>query len=152
MADPIRVLFLCTQNSARSQMAEGLLRDIGGDRFEVMGAGTEQTDGRPQAIKAMAELGVHISHHSSKTPDRFVYERFELVITGCDDANESCPVFPNAERRWHWSIHDQSRATGAKEERMTAFREARDQSKRRIEGDLLREVAWARRGRRQNLE
>lgn len=137
MAKPNRVLFICTHNSARSQMAEGLLRSLGGDRFEVISAGTEQTHVRPQAIEAMAELGIDISYHTSKTLDQFVDQRFDLVITVCDDANESCPIFPNAGQRWHWSIDDPTKATGSEEERMSAYRAARDEVKRRIEAEIL---------------
>lgn len=140
MEDKIRVLFLCTHNSARSQMAEGLLRAMGSDRFEVMSAGTEQTHVRPKAIEAMAELGIDIGHQTSKTLDRFVNQRFDVVITVCDDANESCPVFPNAGQRWHWSIDDPSKATGSQEERMNAFRGARDEMKRRIEDEIINKV------------
>jgi len=91
-----RVLFLCSHNSARSQMAEGLLRDAAGDRFEAHSAGTEATAVRPLAIKAMHELGIDISAQTSKTLDAYVDQRFDHVITVCDDANESCPIFPNA--------------------------------------------------------
>src|SRR5205809_6311040 len=91
-----RVLFLCTHNSARSQMAEGLLRHLAGDRFEAYSAGTEATRVRPLAIKAMAELGIDISRQKSKTLDRYLNEPFDRVITVCDDANESCPLFPGA--------------------------------------------------------
>lgn len=139
MRDSIRVLFLCTHNSARSQMAEGLLRALGGERFEVWSAGTERTHVRPLAIAAMAELGIDISQHESKTLDGFINERFDLVITVCDDASEACPVFPNAEMRWHWSIEDPSVATGSEEERMETFRAARDVVKLRIEDEILNE-------------
>ena len=87
-----RVLFLCTHNSARSQMAEGLLRDLAGERFEVFSAGTEVTHVRPQAIKVMKELGIDISRQESKTLERYLGEPFDYVITVCDDANEACPM------------------------------------------------------------
>jgi arsenate reductase (thioredoxin) len=96
-----RVLFLCTHNSARSQMAEGLLRLLAGDRFEVMSAGTEATSVRPEAIQAMSELGVDISGQTSKTLERYLGEPFDYVVTVCDDANEACPFFPGAENRLH---------------------------------------------------
>src|SRR5688572_13904006 len=89
-----RVLFLCTHNSARSQMAEGLLRHLAGDRFESFSAGTEATQVRPLAIRAMRELDVDISRQESKTLDRYLDEPFDLVITVCDQAAEACPVFP----------------------------------------------------------
>lgn len=88
------MLFLCTDNSARSQMAEGLLRRLAGNRFEIHGAGTEATSIRPAAVLVMAEIGVNISGQESKTLERYLGERFEYVITVCDDANEACPVFP----------------------------------------------------------
>src|ERR687894_3200334 len=116
-----KVLFLCTHNSARSQMAEGLLRHLAGDRFEVMSAGTEATFVRPEAITAMAELGVDISGQESKTLDRYLGEPFDHVVTVCDAANEACPFFPGARARLHWSIDDPSRATGDRETRLEAF-------------------------------
>ena len=99
-----RVLFLCTHNSARSQMAEGLLRHLAGDRFEAYSAGTEATLVRPLAIRAMAELGVDISGQESKTLERYLGEPFDRVITVCDEANEACPFFPGASERLHWSF------------------------------------------------
>src|SRR5215471_6355700 len=107
-----RVLFLCTHNSARSQMAEGLLRELGGDRFEPFSAGTEATHVRPLAVRAMAELGIDISGHESKTQERYLNQPFDAVITVCDDANETCPVFPGARQRLHWSFPDPSKAEG----------------------------------------
>lgn len=138
MARP-RVLFLCTHNSARSQMAEGLLRSLGGERFEVHSAGTEATAVRPLAIEAMREIGIDISRQSSKTLDRFVDERFDHVITVCDDANESCPVFPNATHRLHWSLPDPSKAVGTVDEQLAIYREVRDQLKARIGAELMSE-------------
>src|SRR5215510_5762150 len=98
-----RILFLCTHNSARSQMAEGLLRALGGTQFEVASAGTQQTRVRPEAIAAMSELQIDISKHTSKTLNQFLGEEWDEVITVCDSANESCPVFPGAKQRRHWS-------------------------------------------------
>lgn len=121
-----RVLFLCTHNSARSQMAEGLLRAMAGDRFEVASAGTEQTHVRPQAIKVMAEKGIDLGAHTSKTLDRFLHEPWGFVITVCDSANEACPVFPAAATRLHWSFPDPSRATGTETEKLAVFRQVRD--------------------------
>src|SRR5262245_56332549 len=121
-----RVLFLCTHNSARSQMAEGLLRHLGGDRFEAFSAGTEATHVRPLAIRAMAEIGIDISGQQSKTLDRYLDEAFDVVITVCDDANESCPVFPNARARIHWSFPDPSKAVGTEDEQLAVYRRARD--------------------------
>ena len=126
------VLFLCTHNSARSQMAEGLLRKIGGDRFEVFSAGTEKTRVHPLAIEAMRESGIDISGQSSKTLDAFTGEHFDYVITVCDRANESCPIFPGDTERIHWSFDDPSAATGTEEERLRAFRTIRDAIQQRL--------------------
>jgi arsenate reductase (thioredoxin) len=136
--DRRRVLFLCTHNSARSQMAEGLLRDMAGDRFEAFSAGTEATRVRPEAISVMAEMGVDISAQESETLDRYLGETLDLVITVCDDANESCPVFPGARERLHWSFPDPSKADGGYDERLLAFRNVRDRIRARIEGELAR--------------
>lgn len=132
-----RVLFLCTHNSARSQMAEGLLRHLGGIGFDVFSAGTEATRVRPLAIRAMAELGLDISGHASKSLDRYLGEPFDAVITVCDDANETCPVFPGAGRRLHWSFDDPSKATGTEDEQLATYRRVRDEIRARIEGELL---------------
>ena len=133
-----RVLFLCTHNSARSQMAEGLLRYLAGDSFEVTSAGTEATRVRPQAIEVMGEIGIDISRQESKTLERYLREPFDYVISVCDDANEACPVFPGAESRLHWSFRDPSQATGTEEERLEVFRTVRDELRERIERELVR--------------
>jgi len=127
-----RVLFLCTHNSARSQMAEGWVRALADDRFEVASAGTEATRLHPLAIRAMAEVGVDIAGHGSKTLDRYSGVAWDWVITVCDDANERCPVFPGRARRLHWSFDDPSRATGADDERLRVFRRVRDEIATRI--------------------
>ncbi len=119
-----RVLFLCTHNSARSQMAEGLLRQMAGNRFEVASAGTEKTEVRPEAIEAMRKRGIDLSRHESKTLDRFLGEPWDYVITVCDAANESCPVFPGAQHRLHWSFPDPSAVTSPG--RQAAFDRAAD--------------------------
>ncbi|TME87874.1 MAG: arsenate reductase ArsC [Chloroflexi bacterium] len=134
---PLRVLFLCTHNSARSQMAEGFLRDLGGDRFEVASAGTEARGLNPLAVQAMAEEGIDISLQESKTLDRYTSEPFDLVITVCDEANEACPYFPNAKERRHWSFPDPSAVQGDDETRFAAFRVVRDAVRERIERELL---------------
>jgi arsenate reductase len=131
-----RVLFLCTHNSARSQMAEAWLRALAGDRYEVASAGTETTRVHPLALRAMAEAGVDLAGHVSKTLDRFVGERWDWVITVCDAANEACPVFPGAARRLHWSFDDPSRAAGDDEARLTVFRRVRDEIRARLAGWL----------------
>jgi arsenate reductase (thioredoxin) len=132
-----RVLFLCTHNSARSQMAEGLLRALGGDRFEAFSAGTEATGVRPLAIRAMDELGIDISGQESKTLDRYLEEPFDAVITVCDQANEACPVFFGARQRYHWSFTDPSKATGTEAEQLQVYRDVRDAIRRRVTEDLL---------------
>jgi arsenate reductase (thioredoxin) len=128
---------LCTHNSARSQMAEGLLRHLAGDRFEAMSAGTEATRVRPLAIRAMDEIGVDISDQESKTLDQYLGELFDYVITVCDDANEACPFFPGAQSRLHWSFEDPSRAEGSEEERLEVFRRVRDGIEARVQAELV---------------
>jgi len=120
-------------------MAEGLLRSLGGDQFEVFSAGTEATAVRPLAIKAMAELGIDISQQQSKTLDRYLHEPFDKVITVCDTAAEACPIFPGAVQRWHWSFEDPSKATGSEAEQLAVYRRVRDQIRSRIEQELLTE-------------
>jgi arsenate reductase (thioredoxin) len=120
-------------------MAEGLLRHLAGDRFEVRSAGTEATFVRPEAIAAMADLGVDISGQESKTLERYLGESFDYVVTVCDAANEACPVFPGAKNRLHWSFEDPSRAGGALEERLEVFRTVRDEIQEHIEKELLSE-------------
>ena len=134
-----RVLFLCTHNSARSQMAEGLLRELAGDRFEAMSAGTEATHVRPLAVRVMGEIGKDISGQESKTLDRYLGEPFDHVITVCDDANEACPFFPGAVSRLHWSLEDPSRADGSEAERLAVFRRVRDEIRERLEQQFANE-------------
>jgi arsenate reductase len=131
------VLFLCTHNSARSQMAEGLLRAFGGREVSSYSAGTIATAVRQEAIAVMNELGIDISGQTSKTLERYLGEPFDEVITVCDDANDACPFFPSARHRRHWSIPDPSAVAGSDAERLAAFRAARDELKRRIETELL---------------
>jgi arsenate reductase len=132
-----RVLFLCTHNSARSQMAEGLLRALADDRFEAMSAGTEATHVRPLAIRAMEEIGIDISGQEFKTLDLYLHEPFDYVITVCDDANEACPFFPGAVKRLHWSFEDPSKAEGTEEKRLSVFRSVRDRIRERIQDNLV---------------
>jgi len=136
MTEKTRILFLCTHNSARSQMAEGMMRDLAGDRFEAFSAGTEATHVRPLAIRAMEEIGVDIASRESKTLDRYLGEPFDYVITVCDDANEACPFFPGARERLHWSFEDPSKAKGSEEERLAVFRRVRDGLLEQIEREL----------------
>lgn len=123
-----RVLILCTGNSARSQMAEGLLRHDAGDRFEVHSAGVKPSRVRPEAIQAMAEIGIDISGHWSKSVDEFLGQQFDVVITVCDNASETCPVFPGNTTRIHHSFTDPP-APGAADEATTlaVFRRVRDE-------------------------
>jgi arsenate reductase len=143
MSRPTRVLFVCTHNSARSQMAEGFLNALGGDRFEALSAGTEARGIHPLAIQAMAEEGIDVAMHESKTVDRFLTQPFDLVITVCDDAAEACPVFPGAAKRMHWSFPDPSKATGDDEERYAAFANVRDAIRERIEKELINSATRA---------
>jgi arsenate reductase len=128
---------LCTHNSARSQMAEGLLRHLAGDRFGAHSAGTEATHVRPLAVRAMDEVGVDITGQESKTLERYLGEPFDYVITVCDDANEACPFFPGARNRLHWSFEDPARVEGSEEERLAIFRRVRDEIRERIAQELL---------------
>ena len=121
-----RVLILCTGNSARSQMAEGLLRALGGDRVEVFSAGTKPGTVRPEAIAVMSEIGIDLSGHRSKHVREFDGQHFDYVITVCDNANESCPIFPGNTERIHWSFPDPAAIEGTEIERLAAFRRVRD--------------------------
>jgi arsenate reductase len=134
-----KVLFLCTHNSARSQMAEGLLRHLAGNRFEVVSAGTVATQVRPLAVRAMDELGIDISSYESTNMARYLGEPFDYVITVCDEANEACPFFPHAGERLHWSLPDPAAAQGTEEERLDFYRSVRERLRNRIEGELLNE-------------
>ncbi len=136
-----KVLILCTGNSARSQMAEGLLRHDAGDRFAVESAGTKPSSVRKEAIEALRELGIDISGHRSKHVQEFDGQKFDYVITVCDNARESCPVFFGAAERLHHSFEDPAASAGSEEERMRAFRHVRDELReylreftRRVEG------------------
>jgi arsenate reductase (thioredoxin) len=122
-----RVLILCTGNSARSQMAEGLLRNDAGGRFEVESAGTKASFVRPEAIAAMKELGIDISGHRSKNVAEFDGQRFDYVITVCDNARETCPVFFGAAEKLHQSFADPAVVEGSDKERVEAFRKVRDE-------------------------
>ena len=127
-----RVLFVCTGNRARSQMAEGLLRRLAGDRFEVHSAGTEPKGIAPLTIEVMREIGIDASGQRSKSVDEFAGQEFDYVITVCDTARQVCPAFPGKGKRLHWSVEDPAEAEGSEDERMPAFRAARDELQRRI--------------------
>lgn len=119
-----RVLILCTGNSARSQMAEGLLRHMAGDRYDVFSAGTHPTALNPNAVSALADLGIDISHHRSKSVDEFATQSFDYIITVCDRARESCPIIPGNGERIHHSFPDPAAAPACNQP--TIFREVRD--------------------------
>jgi len=129
----IRVLFLCTGNSCRSQMAEGLLRQIGQGAVEVASAGTEPKLVHPDAIRSMREIGIDISHHRSKGIGEVIGQRFDHVITVCDRAKESCPIFPEASALDHWPFDDPATTKGSPEERKAVFRRVRDEIAERIQ-------------------
>jgi arsenate reductase len=122
-----RVLILCTGNSARSQMAEGLLRHDAGDRFEVESAGTNPGHVRPEAIAAMREIGIDISSHRSKHVDEFQNQSFDYVLTVCDNAKETCPIYPGQTNRIHHNFEDPAAVEGSEEGRLASFRRVRDE-------------------------
>ena len=126
-----RILVLCTGNSARSQMGEGLFRAEGGPAVEVFSAGTKPSLVRPEAIAVMKELGIDLSGHRSKSVDEFAGQTFDLVVTVCDNARDTCPVFPAVERL-HWSFEDPAALEGTEAERLAEFRRIRDQIHQRV--------------------
>jgi arsenate reductase len=127
------ILVLCTGNSARSQMGEGLFRHYLGGRFEVHSAGTKPSLVRPEAIAAMAELGIDISSHRSKSVEEFLTREFAYIVTVCDNARENCPYFPGSAERVHWSFEDPAAVEGDDAARLAAFRRIRDQISARVE-------------------
>jgi arsenate reductase len=127
-----RVLILCTGNSARSQMAEGLLRNESGEQFEVWSAGTKPSRVRPEVIEVMREIGIDISGHRSKSVDEFAGQSFDYVITVCDNAKQHCPLFPGKAERLHWNFTDPAEADGTWEEKLAEFRHVRDQIRERF--------------------
>ena len=120
------ILVLCTGNSARSQIGEGLFRAEGGEGFEVFSAGTKPGSVRPEAIAVMKEIGIDISGHRSKSVDEFVGQPFDYVVTVCDNARDTCPVFPAGTERIHWSLEDPAAVEGSEPRRLEAFRRTRD--------------------------
>ncbi len=122
-----RVVFLCVRNSARSQMAEGLLRSMAGETVVVKSAGLEAGHLRPEAVSVMAELGLDISSQRSKSVEDLAGERFDIVVTTCDDAKEACPLFHGARETLHWGLRDPAAVTGDEQTRLRAFREVRDE-------------------------
>jgi arsenate reductase (thioredoxin) len=127
-----KILVLCTGNSARSQMGEGLFRAAGGERFEVFSAGTKPSAVRPEAIAVMNEIGIDISNHRSKSVDEFSGQVFDYVVTVCDNARDNGPVFPAGTERMHWSFEDPAAVQGNEQERLAAFRRIRDQMRTRV--------------------
>jgi arsenate reductase len=127
-----RVLFLCTGNSCRSQMAEGALRELAGDRFEASSAGTIPTRINPLAVRVMAEIAIDISEQRSKSVVEMMGEQFDYVVTVCDNARESCPIFPGGATRLHWSFDDPASVAGTEEEQLEIFRRVRDEIVSRI--------------------
>lgn len=132
-----KVLFLCTGNSARSQMAEGYLRHVAGDRFDAVSAGIEPKGLNPLAVAAMREIGIDISHQQSKDVASFLGQPIAYVITVCDNAKERCPIFPGTGKSLHWSLDDPAQATGTEAERLVAIRRVRDQLTRLIDDQLM---------------
>ena len=128
-----RLLFLCVHNSARSQMAEGLLRARAGDEFEAHSAGNVATEVRPLAIRAMAEIGIDISGQRSKSTAEYAGQRFDYAVTVCDDAKEACPYFANAARPVHWRFDDPAAATGSDDEKLEVYRRVRDEIRAQID-------------------
>ena len=129
----MRVLILCTGNSARSQMAEGLLRALSRGAVEASSAGTKPSQINPLAIAAMKEAGIDSSAHRSKSVEEFAAQRFDIVITVCDNAKETCPIFPGAPERIHWSFPDPATVEGSHEEKLRAFRDVRDGLQQRLQ-------------------
>jgi len=133
MPDKKRVLILCTGNSARSQMAEGLLRHDAGGRFEVFSAGTRPSHVRPEAVAVMRELGIDISGQCSKSVDAFSGQSFHYVLTVCDNAKESCPIFPGSSAMIHRNFEDPAALQGSEEERLALFRRVRDEMRQYLQ-------------------
>ena len=134
-----KVLFLCTANSCRSQMAEGFLRHLGGDRFEAASAGAQATEVNPDAIRVMKEAGIDISSQRSKDVSEFMGQRFTYVVRVCDRAKETCPIFPGAFRYFDWGLDDPAMAEGTEPERLAAFRRVRDEIENRVREFIAKE-------------
>ncbi len=131
--DRKKILFICTHNSARSHMAEGLLNTLYGSRYEVWSAGTDPTEVNPLAVKVMAEVGIDISDHQSNSVEDFLDREWDYVVTVCDRANETCPFFPGGKEKIHRGFKDPAALKGGEDEKMLAFRRVRDEIKRWIE-------------------
>ncbi len=141
-----RVLFLCTGNSARSQMAEGYLRHAAPTEFEPLSAGIEPKGLNPLAVEVMREIGIDISHQESKDVRSLLGQHIPYVVTVCDDAKERCPIFPSAFKFLHWSFDDPAAAQGSREEKLAVFRRVRDEIVQKIDHELTAELASKRAG------
>jgi arsenate reductase len=135
-----KVLFLCTGNSARSQMAEGYLRHFAGDDFEPLSAGVEPKQLNPLAVEAMREIGIDISQQQSKDVVSFLGQYIPYVVTVCDSAKQRCPIFPRVYKFQHWSVDDPAEATGAHDEKLAVFRCVRDDITKRIDEELVADL------------
>jgi arsenate reductase len=142
-----KVLFLCTGNSARSQMAEGYLRHVARDQFEALSAGIDPKGLNPLAVEAMREIGVDISAQTSKDVKTLLGQHVPYVVTVCDNAREHCPIFPGTWKFLHWSLQDPAATSGSHEEKLTVFRQVRDEIVRRIDEEfvvaLAQKRSWA---------
>lgn len=136
-----KVLFLCTGNSARSQMAEGYLRYVAGDGFEALSAGIEPKGLNPLAVEAMGEIGIDISHQKSKDVVNFLGQYIPYIVTVCDNAREHCPIFPRTYKFLHWSLDDPAAAQGSHDDRLAVFRRVRDEIARKIDEEFVASVA-----------
>jgi len=132
-----KVLFLCTGNSARSQMAEGYLRHVAGDRYEVLSAGISPKGMNPLAVEAMREIGIDISKQGSKDVREYLGSPIQYVVTVCDNAKEHCPIFPGTYKFFHWGLKDPAEATGSHEDKLEVFRGVRDEIAERIEKEFV---------------
>ncbi len=140
MSEKKKVLVLCTGNSARSQMAEGLLKHITKNEYEIHSAGTKPSIVRPEAVKALAEIGIDISANRSKSVDEFANEEIDYVLTVCDNARENCPYFPAKTRVIHHSFEDPADVRGDEETRVEAFRKIRDEIREYFENDFVKMI------------
>ncbi len=133
-----RILFICVHNSARSQIAEGLVNALHGDLYQAVSGGTEATRVHPAAIRAMAEIGIDISGHRSKSIDEFEGERFDYVVMVCDDKQADCPFFPGGKEYIHHAFDDPAACTGTEEEVLACFRRSRDEIRAWVEEALIK--------------
>ncbi len=144
----LRILFLCTGNSARSQMAEGLLRHAGGANFEVFSAGISAKGVHPLAIEAMKEIGIDITGQRSKDVRELTDTPMQFVVTVCSNAKEQCPIFPASVKRFHWDLQDPAAVAGSRDEKLKAFREIRDELRARIHAFVEQNLQFAESGER----